>query len=99
LVESSILATISGTIDIREDKTYTSVLGGETVNGTWDQTADGKTVTIYDDTDDELVATINSLTLTMAKLSFIYNTYQDIDANPLSPDVLLDVEGDIILNR
>jgi hypothetical protein len=99
LVESSILASITGTIDIREDYTYTSVLGGETVIGTWTQSADGKTFTIYDDTDDEFEATIQTLTQKMANLTFIYDTYQDIDANPLSPDVLLNINGDITLTR
>jgi hypothetical protein len=97
LLESTIKASISGTIEIRADQTYTSILGGEITDGTWAQSADGKTFTIYDDTPDEFVATINTRTDSMATITFVYDTYQDIDMDPQTPDVLLTVEGDITL--
>jgi hypothetical protein len=97
LLESMIKASITGTIDIREDFTYTSVLGGETTVGTWSQSTDGKTFTIYDDTLDEFVATVNNLTKSMGNITFVYDTYQDIDMEPQTPDVLLTVIGEITL--
>lgn len=99
MVESMIKLSITGTIDIRADKTYTSVLGGETETGTWSQSADGKVFTIYDNTDDEFVATINTLTATMANIAFVYDTYQDLDMDAATPDILLNITGTITLSR
>ena len=97
MLETMIIASITGTIDIRADNTYTSVLAGETVNGTWSQSADGKTIEIYDDTDDEFVAFIKTNTANMMNIDFIYDTYQDIDQNQVTPDVLLTIEGNITM--
>jgi hypothetical protein len=99
ILESMIIASITGTIDIREDNTYTSVLGGETESGTWSQSADGNTFYIYDTTDDEFEATIVTLTNNMAKINFIYDTYQDLDQNPITPDILLTIKGLLTLTK
>jgi hypothetical protein len=98
-LEASIIASMTGTIDIRDDYTYTSVFGNETVDGTWSESAGGKTFSIDDDTDDVFVATVITLTDNMANLSFDLDTYQDIDLNPLTPDVLLTLKGTMILTR
>jgi hypothetical protein len=99
ILETSVISSITGTIDIRADKTYTSVLGGEVVNGTWAQSADGKTFTIYDDTDDEFVATVNSLTATNAQIYFIYDTNQDLDGSAETPEVRLTLKGNISMTK
>ena len=75
------------------------VFGNDTADGTWSESADGKTFSINDDTDDEFVATIITLTNNMANLSFVLDTYQDIDLNPITPDILLTLKGTMKLIR
>jgi len=98
LIESQLNAMFIGsTIDFRENKTYFSNFGGEVDDGTWSSNANS--ITLDPGTVDEQVATIISLSATTAIIGLSMTEYEDIDDNPLTPDVPIDLEVELTLTK
>lgn len=63
----------SGTLDIKSDGTYEQVDGSIKTTGTWEQSSDGKTLTIDKGTSDMSLATISRLDAANMELDFDYS--------------------------
>ena len=81
----------NGTIDIKANNTYISNFDGPD-DGTWKLSADGKILTLNEGTIDETDLTVNSLTSSTLIVTQIEVTQEDIDDDPLTPDVEIAVE-------
>jgi len=100
-IESIIQATFSGTgtIDFKDNNTYFSNIGGEIDDGTWSVSSDGKTVTLDAGTVDETTVNIISLSGNTLKISFTQVETEDIDDNPATPDVAIDILVEMTLTK
>ena len=100
-IESIIQATFSGTgtIEFKDNNTYISNIGGEIDDGTWSVSSDGKTVTLDGGTVDEMIINIISLSGNTLKISFNEVETEDIDDNPVTPDVAIDILVEMTLTK
>ena len=61
--------------------------------------SDGKTLTLDGGTVDEMMITINSLTSTTANLTLSEEIEEDLDDDPETPDVPIDIAVDLTLTK
>lgn len=99
LFEAFLLAEVTGSITFKNDNTYISNFGGSPDDGTWNLSADGKTLTLDAGTVDEIVIDVVSLTSTTANMIMSQTIMQDLDDDPLTPDVPIDVEANMTLSK
>lgn len=67
---------MTGSINVKDDGTYSSTMGDETTSGTYELSSDGNTLTTDKGTSDEMVMTITELTEDNLKLTY---TEEDTD--------------------
>ncbi len=89
--------SLSGTIQINSDNTYTSTLGGSSDSGTWSLSADGKTLNIISSTKSSILFNIVDLTATKMDLStsIVYSSDLNNDGTP----EVINVAADASLTR
>ncbi len=89
--------SLSGTIQIKSDGTYTSTLGGSNDTGTWSLSPDGKTLTIDSDNDSPVILNVVDLTSTKLHVTFTETDSEDLNEDG-TPETLT-VNADIIFNK
>lgn len=99
IFETFLLAEVSGSITFKDDNTYVSSFGGSPDDGTWSLSSDGKTLTLDAGTVDEVQINVISLTNSTAHMVFAQQILEDLDDDPLTPDVPIDVEADMTLSK
>lgn len=78
---TSLMSLMTGSINIKDDGTYTSTMGDESSSGVWELSSDGNTLTTDKGTDDEMVATISELTESALKLSMTETDKEDMNGD------------------
>lgn len=99
LFEVFLLAEVNGSITFKDDHTYVSNFGGSPDDGEWDLSSDGKTLTLDAGTVDEVQIEVVSLTSSTANMIFAQTVLQDLDDDPMTPDVPIDVEANMMLSK
>lgn len=99
LFETFLMAEVTGSITFKDDNTYVSNFGGSPDDGTWSLSSDGKTLTLDAGTVDEVEIEVVSLTNSTANMLFAQTVMQDLDDDPMTPDVPIDVEADMTLTK
>ena len=99
LFETFFLAELNGSITFKNDNTYLSNFGGSPDDGTWSLSSDGKTLTLDAGTVDEIVIDVISLTSNSANMVISQSILEDLDDDPLTPDVPIDVEANMTLSK
>lgn len=79
--------SISGTIMIKSDNTFTSTLGGNSDSGTWSLSPNNKTLDIISSTKSPMVFNIIDLSATKMDLSTLINYSADLN-NDGTPEVI-----------
>lgn len=91
LLEDALLEFFVGTIDFKQDHTYTINMGGETDSGTWNLSADGKTLTMDAETIDETIATIISLDSSTLKIEMSQHAEEDLDEDGTTEQLIMKI--------
>lgn len=91
IFEALLASSFSGTIEFMDNNTYESFIAGELDDGTWSMNSEGTMITMDGGTSDETVITVITLTSSMMKGSFSTSEFADIDDDPLTPDVEIDL--------
>lgn len=99
LFETFLKAEVTGSITFKDDNTYVSSFGGSPDDGTWNLSSDGKTLTLDAGTVDEVDIEVVTLTNSTANMIFAQTVLQDLDDDPMTPDVPVDVEADMTLTK
>jgi len=89
----------TGTIEFKANNTYLTNFGGSPDDGTWKLSADGKTLTLDEGTIDDMDLTVSSLTSSMLIVIQTEITEEDIDDDPLTPDVEIVIEITMTLTK
>jgi hypothetical protein len=92
-------ATFTGTLQIKDDNTYISNFGGEIDDGTWSLNSDGDVLIIDGGTVDEMVINIISITSTTLVVTTDTEEFVDIDDEPLTPDVEVNLSVQLTLTK
>jgi hypothetical protein len=99
LFNQALLANFSGTIEFKANNTYVTNIGGDTDDGTWSMNAAGDEITLDAGTIDEQVIDIISLTSNIVVVGFSQTEYEDIDDEPLTPDIPIDMTIELTLTK
>ena len=92
IFEALLGSSFSGTIEFKDDNTYESFIAGELDDGTWSMNSDGTVITLDGGTSDETAISVITLTSSMMKGSFNTSEFADIDDDPATPDVEIDID-------
>lgn len=79
LIDSELDSEFEGTIEFKSNQTFVIDIGGESDTGTWELSADKKTLTLDEGTEDETIAEVKTLTSSQLHLLFTTNEYFDFD--------------------
>jgi hypothetical protein len=93
LFNQEIQNSISGTIQIKSDGTYTSTMGGTTDTGTWSLSSDSKKLTIDPSTDLPMIMDVIELTSSKLHLKITESDSEDLnsDGTPETITIIIDV--------
>ncbi len=93
IFNSGIQQSVTGTIQIKSDNTYSSTLGGTNETGTWILNSDGTQITVTPSTGSPVVFDIVQLTSTVLKLTFTDHQSEDLnnDGTPESITVSINL--------
>ncbi len=95
---ASLEPELTGTLTINGDGTYESDFEGGSDSGTWELSADGMTLTLFEGPD-TIVITINSITETTWYATISDDFPIDVDEDPGTPDVLVTVVANVVLTK
>jgi len=98
IFEAFLESEVTGTLTLKADNTYVSNFGDGSTTGTWSLSADEKTLTLVEG-DDTIVITINSITKTTLKATISETSAEDLDDDPLTPDVIISVDAILTLTK
>lgn len=98
LVQSMVAANFTGTLTIKEDHTYETTFGGGD-DGTWSINSAGDKITVDAGTVDEMVIDVISITEHMLVASTETTESYDIDNDPLTPDVDINISVEMTLTK
>ena len=98
IFEAFLESEVTGTLTLKSDNTYVSNFGDGSTTGTWSLSADEKTLTLVEG-DDTIVITINSITKTTLKATISETSSEDLDDDPLTPDVIISVDAILTLTK
>ena len=99
IFETVMATTFTGTLQLKDDNTYISNLGGEIEDGTWALSSSGDVLFIDSGTPDEMVIHIISITETTLIVSTDTSEFIDIDDNPITPDVEVNLSVQLTLTK
>lgn len=99
LFEAFYKAELNGQIEFFADNTYHSNFTNDQEEGTWELSADGKTLTLNKNTIDEFDLIVNTLTESALELSFLQNLEEDLDDDPDTPDAEIEVEANMVSTK
>ena len=99
LFETLLTTNFSGTIEFKANNTYITNIGGETDDGTWSLNSAGDKVTLDAGTADEQVIDIISLTANTLIVGFDQTEFEDLDDDPMTPDVEISLSIELTLTR
>jgi len=91
MLEDALLEFFVGTIDFKQDHTYTINMGGETDSGTWSLSADGQTLTLDADTIDETEAMIISLNSSTLAIEMTQHAEEDLDEDGITEQLIMKI--------
>lgn len=89
---------VSGSLTFNAYNTYTSSFGGGSDSGTWSLSGDGETLTLFEGTDD-IVVDVQSISPTNFVASLGDSFFVDIDDDPATPDVEVNVVATITMTK
>jgi hypothetical protein len=92
IYEEGLEDDFSGTIQVRDDQTYTSTLGGESDSGTWSLSSDRKKLTIDSETDGPFVFDVAELTSSTMKLQASDTYTDDFNGDEVPETMTIDIE-------
>ena len=84
--------SISGTIQIKSDGSYTANLGGETDTGTWSLSSDGKKLTIDSSQDTPVTFDIIELTANKLRFNMIESINEDLNDDNVPETITVSIE-------
>jgi len=99
LFNQALMANFTGTIEFKANNTYFINIGAATDDGTWSINAAGDEITMDAGTVDEQVIDIISLTSSSAVVGFSQTEFVDMDDDPLTPDVPIDMTIELTLTK
>lgn len=79
IVNSGIQQSLTGTIQIKSDNTYSSTLGGTNETGTWILNSDGTQITVTPSSGSPVVFDIVQLTSTVLKVTLTNHLSEDLN--------------------
>lgn len=89
---SLFISPFTGTIDIKSDGTYTSVIEGETESGTWELSSDNKKLTLDAGTPDESVMDVVVLTSSNLEVSYSETSMEDMDEDGTPETMIIEID-------
>lgn len=89
--EAFLESEVTGTITFNSDKTYVTNFGEGSSSGTWSLSADEKTLTLVEE-GENIIITINSISSNTWLATISETSAEDLDDDPLTPDVMLTIE-------
>lgn len=89
---------VTGSLTFIADNTYTSSFGGGSDSGTWSLSGDGDTLTLFEGSD-EIVVNILSISSTTFVASLGDSIFVDIDDDPGTADVEVNVVATITMTK
>ena len=98
LIQSMIGVNFAGTLTIKENHTYETTFGGGD-DGTWSINSAGDMITIDGGTVDEMVADVISITDHMMVISIDTVESYDLDNDPLTPDVDINISVELTFTK
>lgn len=98
IFEAFLASEVTGTLTLNSDNTYVSDFGDGPTTGTWSLSADEKTLTLVEGAD-TIVITIVSITKTTLKATISETSAEDLDDDPLTPDVIVSVDATLTLTK
>ena len=98
LLESMIGLNFTGTLTIKEDHTYETTFGGGD-DGTWSVNSAGDKITIDGGTVDEMIIDVVSITEHMLVASTGTTESYDLDNDPLTPDVDINITVEMTFTK
>jgi len=99
LFEDALMSNFDGTIEFKSDNTYITNTGGEVDDGTWSLNSNGDELTLDAGTIDEQVIDVLILTASSLKVSLDQTEFEDIDDDPLTPDVPINMSIELTLSK
>ena len=91
IFNATVEQTLTGSITLKADQTYTSTFGGQNETGTWSRSADGNKLTIDSDNDHPVVLDIVKLTSNELQLHWIETRSIDVNGD----DVPETINGEV----
>jgi hypothetical protein len=92
IYEQGLEDDFSGTIQVRDDQTYTSNFGGESDSGTWSLSSDRKKLTIDSGTEGSFVFDVAELTSSAMKLQATDTYSDDFNGDEVQETMSIDME-------
>ncbi len=91
-VDQAIKQSVTGKIQINSDNTYSSTLGGNSDNGSWSLSSDGKTLTINSSSKGQMTFSIVNLSASTLELQMTQSDSVDLSGNnnPITIDFDID---------
>lgn len=99
LYDAFLQESFGGTVEFRDDNTYSFTVAGDAENGTWSLNSKGNEIIMNGATQDEMIITILELTGTTLKVSYDELSMQDLDSNPETPDVQVAMKIEMTLTK
>ncbi len=99
LFEDALMSNFDGTIEFKSDNTYITNTGGEVDDGTWSLNSNGDELTLDEGTIDEQVIDVLILTASALKVSLDQTEFEDIDEDPDTPDVPINMSIELTLSK
>lgn len=90
-IGSAIEEDVTGTASFKEDGSYTMITNGETQNGTYKMSDDNSKMTMDEDTADEIIFDIITLTSTKLEFSFTETEVDDFDEDGTADTLKINV--------
>ena len=99
ILETTMISQYTGNIEFKDDGTYIMNIAGETDDGTWSLSSDGNKIILDGGTQDEQIIEIVSLNNNVLILALNVTELQDLDEDPNTPEIPLDLSLEMTLAK
>jgi hypothetical protein len=89
LIAAILQQSLTGTITVKSDKTYTSTLGGTPDSGTWSLSADEKKLTIDSSTEDPVIMDVQELSSSKMILGSTETRIEDLNGDSVDETIIV----------